>query len=320
MRAVRILAEQEHAVRVVHVGRVGIAPDQFLERRARRAREPRRLVVRAAPRQQHHLAPIRRQLRRQHRHPQRRQAERLDDRRRVVALLRERLQVQHRELVLLEPRHDDRRVVAHGRQQLVAVHAQVARLQQVGKRDLVVLHLELAQALHAVDAAVAHRLACGLLLLGRDDPAERVARLGVAIHPVVQRADVPVALVPGRPQLHRLVVQPERLVDPAGLAGHRGLAGEAVELGAGGRPGRAARGGLGRRGTRRRRRSGSAPRQAVGRQAHAQQPKRDDRLRNRPHGLSDDGGARHGRLRVPPAGGLACRSWRSARRRSAMAL
>ena len=321
-RAVRVFAQQEHAVGIVHVGRIGVTAGQFLERRARGPGQPGRLVVGAAPRKQHHLATVRRQLRWQQRHPQRRQAKRLDDSRGIVTFLRERLKVQERKLVLLEPRHDDGGVIAHRRHQLLAFYAPVAGLLQVRKRDLVVLDLELAQPLHAVDTAVADRLASGLGLLCGNHASEGISGLGIAIQPVVQGPDVPVAFVPRRAQLEGLFIEPQRLVDPVGLARRSGLARQTVELRAPGRLRLGRRGRLGRR--RRARRLGwwrlgvAASRQAQ-HQGHHRPCRR--ALHTLVHHLSDDGGRGVVGSGAAPPGGLVCsRSWRCWRSRSAMAL
>ena len=95
----------------VDVRRFRVAGGERLERLARSSRVARRHHVARAAGHQHHLPPIRRQLDRQHRHAQGRDAHHLDHPRVVVAFGRELAERFQRLLVLLDARHEHRRVI-----------------------------------------------------------------------------------------------------------------------------------------------------------------------------------------------------------------
>ena len=157
-RLVRLLLQEEDAVRVVHVLRLRIAGGERLERLSRGSRVPCGHHVAGAARHQDHLAPIRRRLVRQHRHAKRRDAHRFDHARIVVALagkLAERLE---RLFVLLGPRHQHGRVIAGDAREILCVaDAEDARLQQELQRAVVLLQTELAQAEERIRSTVLGR-------------------------------------------------------------------------------------------------------------------------------------------------------------------
>ena len=184
-RLVRLLGEEEIAVGVVDVGGVGVARHQHLEGVLRAGHHAGRLEVAGAAGEQHHLAPRAREVGREHRHAQDREAHRLDDARRVVALEAEVVEDQQRLIELADAGEEDARVVARDLgHRLAADHALDLGLEQIGQRRVVVLEAELAQPLEGPGGPV--------LGVERDDTAERVAGFGEPLELVERGAGVPV--------------------------------------------------------------------------------------------------------------------------------
>ena len=146
------------AERVVDVRRIGVARDQLLERLLPGGVEPRRGEVGGAARQHHHLTLRSWDVRRQQRHAQRRDAERLDDARAVVVFARELAKDIQRLLVVFDPVQQNRRVVAHDPDEsLFRCHAQGARPKQRRERVLITLLLVVAEALECPRVGVVGR-------------------------------------------------------------------------------------------------------------------------------------------------------------------
>ena len=138
---------------------------------AGRVHVTRRHGVPGAAGQQHPLARGRRQLRRQHRHPQHVEAEGFDHLRRVPAVGGELGQHLVGDLELTDARQQDGGMVAHDSGDARRSRdAHLARLQEIGERRVVLPQLELAQALQAR----AHRHApAGGAALRRTRPSPR---------------------------------------------------------------------------------------------------------------------------------------------------
>ena len=106
-----LLAQQEHAIRVVDVRRVRITRRQLLEGTLGAGHHARGLEVAGPAGHQHQLAPRSREIFRQHRHAQHREAERFDDARRIIPLEAEVVEDEERLIELADPRQQDRAVI-----------------------------------------------------------------------------------------------------------------------------------------------------------------------------------------------------------------
>ena len=269
-----LVAHEEDAVRVVHVGGVGIAGDQLLEGEPARGRGAALGLVEAGPaRHQDHLAPVRGDLARQQGHAEDAETEGLDHPLRVLVLAGEVAQHLEGQLVLLEAVEEDREVVAGDRHDVGARDAQIARGLQLLEGAVVVLELELAEPLQRQHEAN--------LGVGLHEPPELVTGLLEAVVVVEERTEEESALEPAGLQLECFAVMLDRLVVAAGLPGRLGLLRDRVE---------------------RRGRPGFGPRRRDGRRARGE--RRGDHP-DRDHGFT--AGARAS----PGPGWRACCSWNS---------
>ena len=180
------------------VRRVGVPRHQLLERLLRGRIHPRRREVAAAA-GQHHDLPLRaRYVRRQQRHPHRRDAERLDDTRAVVGVSSELAKDIQCLLVVFDPVQQDRRVIADDAGELLfRVQPERARADHRPQRVLIVLQLKVTQPLECPRLGVVERHA-------RHAP-KCIAACLESIEFVVRGAEIPVAFGPRRLQLDGLL-------------------------------------------------------------------------------------------------------------------
>src|SRR5262249_54306016 len=189
-----------------------IAGRELLERQATDARAAAlRHLVSGPAGHEDHLPLLGRHLRRQIGEAQHADAEGLDDALAVLVAEREVAEDLERGLVLLVPVEDRGRLIAGHGLHLRARDPQGARVLEVAEGPLVVLELDLAEALESEGEAV--------LRLGLDDAPEVVSRLLVLVEVVEERAERPTAFDPVRLDLEGLAVVADGFVELPSLLG-----------------------------------------------------------------------------------------------------
>ena len=208
----------------MHVGLLRVGLHQLVEEARGLGQAPAGEGVSGASGELHQRFPRLGDGRREHRHPEHVEAERINHRLSLDVRVYQLFEDAIANLEFFESRQQDAGVVGDDTADFdVAVDAECSRAQQRLERRLVMSEAELAQALHADGA--------GVLRLARDQRREGIARLGVAIALVERRPEVPPPFVPRGAQREAASVKRDGVVQPSGVAGRAGLRRDAVERG-----------------------------------------------------------------------------------------